>query len=296
MKKLYFYRKYTETTPEPENTSVLGDYKPQPGDIVLEENEDYFTSMEAIKAKREEMKKELQSLVDGAHSNVLASGNKDNIEISTKMREAVRDLLKPDLQGDLEIMHLLETTPITDHRKAEIAALFAPAKDAATDALLNDVLNPHPIAAKLFGTRIKYLCMELPEYTETYSVGNESIWTREPDYPRPEFRDIPFQELAYPQVDHYASAMDEIFHMKLFRLADSFLDLNLASDQGILAFENFVHTYDISPGEYTLERVHPSPAPAHTFAELPIIKFDGWEEADVVPEGVAIPAKTQSHH
>jgi len=211
------------------------------------------------------------------------------------MRDAVKHLLKPSLQGDLEIMHLLETTPITDRRKAEIAALFAPAPDPATDALLNDVLNPHPIAAKLFGTRIQYLCMELPEYTETYSVGNETIWSRETDYPRPELHDIPWQELAFPQVDHHPSAMDEIFHMKLFRLADSFLELNLASDQGILAFENFVHTYDVSPGEYTLERCHTSPAPPHTFVELPIIKFDGWDEADVVPDGITIPAKA-SHH
>jgi len=136
--------------------------------------------------------------------------------------------------------------------------------------------------------------MELPIYTEEYSVGNETIWSREAHQSQ-ELQDMKFEELAHPQLDSFASHMDELFHMKLFRLADSFLDLNLASDQGVLAFENFVHTYDISPGEATLERCFTSPAPPHTYVELPIIKFDGWEEADEVPGGLVIPEKA-SHH
>jgi len=47
-----------------------------------------------------------------------------------------------------------------------------------------------------------------------------------------------------------------------------------------LTFDHLVHTYDISPGEDTLERTHPSPPDPHTYEELPIIKFDGWEECD----------------
>jgi len=270
-------------------------YVPQPEDIVLEEGVDYFLTAEAAAAKREQLRKEFQSGVIAAHQQTVASGNQEDIQISQLLKDGVDVILSPNIQGDLEIMHLLETTRITDRRKAEIAALFAPPPDEATDELLNNVLNPHPIAIKLFGSRIQFLCNESPEYTEEYSCGNETIWSREKDYPSPELKNIPFTELAPLQLDHYATHMDEIFHTKLFRLADSFLNLNLASDSGILAFENFVHTYDISPGEYTLERCHTSPAPPHTFCELPIIKFDGYDEADVVPEGVVIPAKA-SHH
>jgi hypothetical protein len=47
--------------------------------------------------------------------------------------------------------------------------------------------------------------------------------------------------------------------------------------------DHLVHTYDISPGEQTLERSQPIPMPEHTFDELPIMKFDGWEDSDVAP-------------
>jgi len=299
-KKMYFFRQLGQPVtriPEEDLDKHLDlKYTPQPGDIVLEEGVDYFTSEEAAKTKKEEMKKEFISAVDDAHQRVVSGGIKEKIDLSTRMKQGVEFILGKDVQGDLELMHLLETTSLTDRKKADIAALFTPPSDPATDKLLNNILNPHPIAVRLFGGRIKYLCSELPEYTEEFSVGNETIFHREKDYHYPELHDIPFAELAFPQNDYFATHMDELFHSKLFRLADSFLGLNLAADDGVLAFENFVHTFDVSPGEYTLERCQTSPAPPHTYCELPIIKFDGYDEADIVPDGVVIPAKASSHH
>lgn len=304
VRKMYFFRQYTKEYPVPEHMFNQAlekqDYKPQDGDIVLTEGEDYFESLEDVAAKRVEMKDTLLSLVEQAHKTVVAGGDAKKIAESTKMKSAVDLLLDPSVQGDLEIMQLLESTNVTDRRLHEIADLFAPASDPASDELLLQALNPHPVAQKLWGARVQFLCQDHAEYTETYKEGNETIWKREGDWPmekKPHLAALHLDEVSYPLARdlYYPSSQDEIFHMKLFRLADEFLDLNLGSDGGILAFENFVQTYDVSPGEATLERCFSSPPPAHTFAELPIIKFDGWEEADVVPEGVQIHSGAGHH-
>jgi len=295
LRKLYFFRQYTKHFPVPEHmfNAALeqNEYKPEAGDIVLEEGEDYHTSPAAAEQKRGELKTTLLSLIETAHQNVVSSGDKKKIEESKTLVDAANALLKPSIQADLELMHLLETTRITDRRLAEIASIFAPASDPASDELLNQVLNPHPVAQKLFGQRVELLCQDHVQYTEDFHVGNETIWPKN-NYPRPDITNQAFDELALPLGDgKFNTPMDELFHMKLFRLADSYLGLNLDSDEGVLAFENFVHTYDISPGEATLERCLTSPPAHHTFEELPIIKFDGWDEADEVPDHVSISAE-----
>lgn len=302
IQQLYFYRQYTARYPVPEHMFNVAlekkDYKAEDSDIVLKEGEDYFSSPEAAAAKRKADREEFLKTVLELHNNVVKSGNKDDIALSLRMKEAVDAVLETNVQADLEIMHLLETTHITDRRKAEIAAIFAPASDPASDELLNEVLNPHPIATKLFGTRVKYMCLERPVYTEEFNTGNETIMRREKDWvdsPILKTTDFSNPSLIIANDDGFNSGQDELTHLKLIRLADSFLGINLASDSGVFEFENFVHTFDISPGEATLERTTTSPAPHHTFAELPIIKFDGWEDADEVPEGIVIPEKA-SHH
>jgi len=83
--------------------------------------------------------------------------------------------------------------------------------------------------------------------------------------------------------NEFASAQEMIFHMKLYRLAQDFYGLDLNTELGLMTFENMCHTYDISPGEDTLERCHTYPPDAHTYIELPVIKYDGWEYSDDIP-------------
>jgi len=78
----------------------------------------------------------------------------------------------------------------------------------------------------------------------------------------------------------FNAGLEEIHHMKLQALAH-LLGFDLQSDLGITQFDSFCHNYDISPGESTLERTFSYPPPLHTYDELPIIKFEGWSEADV---------------
>jgi len=78
----------------------------------------------------------------------------------------------------------------------------------------------------------------------------------------------------------FSTAFDELYHHKLIRLANEFYNFDLSSDVGMIQFELFMHAYDISPGEEGLDRIHSYPTPLHTYEELPIIKFDGFEESD----------------
>lgn len=294
--RMYFYRSYPHSEEFVKSTEV----EPQEGDVVLELGVHYFASPEEAAAKRAEMKKELIEETNQLHQKVVAGGDAAKIKQSERMKASVDFILEENTQGTLELMQLLQSTPISDRRLNEIAAVFSTEKaDPASDDLLNQVLNPHPVAQKLWATRVQYLCMDHTSYTEEFMYGNETLSLREKNWPREkkpyDIGLIDNEEVLarheFPRELYFNSAQEELFHAKLFRLADDYLDLNLGSDAGILAFENFVHTYDVSPGEATLERCFSGPPPAHTFAELPIIKFDGWEEADVVPEGVHITHK-----
>jgi len=85
--------------------------------------------------------------------------------------------------------------------------------------------------------------------------------------------------------------------MKLERLAREFYQFDLDTDLGIASFDILCRTFDISPGELTLERTHGYPPEWHTYEELPIIKFDGYDP--LLPEPVsataAKPINPQDH-
>jgi len=76
--------------------------------------------------------------------------------------------------------------------------------------------------------------------------------------------------------------------MKLERLAKDFLRYDLDTEFGLAQFDTFCHEFDISAGEFTLERTHGFPPAHHTYEELPIIKFDGYDPLG--PEAIEMEA------
>jgi len=94
----------------------------------------------------------------------------------------------------------------------------------------------------------------------------------------------------------FGTAIDTIYHEQLKRLATEFYGFDLDTDLGRLQFEMFMHTYDISPGEEYLDRSHPTPTPIHTYDELPIIKYDGYEDSDDPDIYQLGQQHTQKHH
>lgn len=220
-------------------------------------------------------------------------------EFKNNLSEAIkRSLAKnPEKKALYEKFQALidHATQPEEHRKLRLAdmlgkipdeavkELFDPFIDSADDdALLNDVLNPHPLAARLWGDRVAWMGTENLHYTRHFEEGESTGLykdvTANPKYEealKSEFFDAPTLG-PYP----FNSALEEIQHVKLLVLA-KMLGFNLDDDIGIAQFDSFCHNYDISPGELTLDRVHEYPPPAHTYEELPIIKFFGWDEADV---------------
>jgi len=93
----------------------------------------------------------------------------------------------------------------------------------------------------------------------------------------------------------FATGGDEIYHQQLLRLATEFYGFDLDSDLGRIQFEMFMHTYDISPGEEYLDRSHPTPTPIHSYDELPIIKYDGYEDSDD-PDIYQLGQHSNKHH
>jgi len=168
--------------------------------------------------------------------------------------------------------------------------------NSGSDELLNNVLNPHPIAARLMGDRVERLCLEYVQYTKHFDEGAETLF---PDIDsKPRYR--AYYEEFRPEIDAVApvhppfnTAMEDIFQLKLDRMAREFFKFNLDTDLGLAKFDLFCRSFDISAGEQTLERTHAYPPDYHTYDELPIVKFDGYDPLSV--EGIAAESRLQKH-
>lgn len=211
---------------------------------------------------------------------------KDNSETTKKRAKELKELtdsvLDPETQETLYLLHLFDRSvglnPEQMENLIEPFLKFDPLKDV-DDGILNNVINPSPVAAKLWGDRLAMFGHTYGAYQKTFVEGQETLYHHIDSDPRfRKFLDNTFMDpFAYP----FNSAVEEIIHLKLERLAEDYFGFDLSTDAGQLMFENFVHAYDISPGEDTLDRTHSYPPAFHTYEELPIIKFDGWDEADV---------------
>lgn len=205
--------------------------------------------------------------------------------------KAVDFIIEPEQQKNLRFLNKLAYADLSRKQQADILAIFKdPNND--TDDLLNDVMNPHPIAAKLWGDRMQLLSQDRIEYTKTFQEGAESLYKDADEKVIEKYKNR--RGLLSPTPNHlpWNCAIEEISHMKLERLAREFFKLDIDTDRGIAYFDQLVQKYDISPGELTLERTHGYPPEWHTYEELPIIKFDGYDP--VLPEPVR-PAKPAAH-
>jgi len=204
----------------------------------------------------------------------------ENTQFLEDLKAALEEITQPEEQRQLTIIDLLGKADLDDKRELQLLSFFEDQSDP--EELLNDVMNPHPIAAKLWGDRVKDLARNNIEYTRHFEEGTESTWRDINDNPKYQ-RAFERTQLDSNTPSHppYSNALEEIFHMKLIRLATEYLHFDLNTDWGIAQFDAFCHEFDISPGEDTLERCHPYPPPHHTYDELPIMKYDGYSEVKI---------------
>jgi hypothetical protein len=198
----------------------------------------------------------LKSLSKHVESKVKAASKE------TPSQKIVAELLRSDL------------TPVQER---DMLAFFE-TKDGASDALLNDVLNAHPIAAKLLGDRLQVFFRDFVSYSENYKEGAETLFpdiSTDPLFEKGWKKD-PHFESPTPNHPPFNSPIEEVYQWKLERLAQLF-NFDLSTPLGLSQFEILTHSYDLSPGEPTLERTHSYPSFYHTYEELPIIKYDGYD-------------------
>jgi len=183
-------------------------------------------------------------------------------------------------QAEDEIIHMLDKATLDVKQLTRLVSIFN--DDSFSESLLNDVLNPHPIAAKLWSDRIAALTSteSWVEYTKTFHEGKVSLFKPFDEIPKLSNWGKQQFFMFNPAYTEFNTGLEEILHWKLQRLAGQYygLDLTVMLDQ--TRFNEFLHTYEVSPGEDTLDRVHVCPPPHHTYEELPIIKFEGYEESD----------------
>jgi len=161
----------------------------------------------------------------------------------------------------------LVNTELSPVQTDDLLSIFTIRQDeGASSTLLNDVLNAHPLAAKMVGERIGEFLKDYVSYTQEYKEGAETLFadvSTDPVFENAFKRDPHFSSPT-PNHPPFNSPLEEIYQWKLERLAQIF-NFDLATPVGLSQFEIFTHTYDLSPGELGLDRVHSYPPAYHTY-------------------------------
>jgi len=195
------------------------------------------------------------------------------------VESAFNDRNKESFTGENIVAELL-SVELSPALQDELFSVFSN-HEGASDAVLNDVLNAHPIAAKLLGDRLETFFTEHFEYTKHFKEGEETLFPHASTHPRFEKHWKTNNHIDSPTPNGpHNSALDEIYVLKLERVARQFFNYNLDTPLGLSQFEVLANTYDLSPGEPSLDRVHGYPPAYHTYEELPIIKYDGFDPFD----------------
>lgn len=252
---------------------------------ILREGIHYFSSEADRQKTIAGIRSQWLDVFGQAYEKAMAKADAGAKEVVQKFKSAVDNMLSPEVQADLEIMTLLRSARLTQRQQDEILSVFRNDADRADESVMLDALNPHPVAQRLFGHRITDLMSARVEYTQQFFEGADTNWSKPENWEPTTQEMLDNEAFNSPPLNYndFNTAMDEILHMKLIRLATDYYDLDLNTDIGLMTFDHLCHNFDISPGEETLDRTHPSPPDHHTYEELPIIKYDGWDECDEEP-------------
>jgi len=280
------------------NKGTLHPDREETDGVYLREGLDYYTGEEQRLSQLEEIHAWFKHKASQAHYEVMTNPqyDKEERETSSLLKEATEYFLSPSIQKNLEILSLLKDSDLTFKQKDDFLQLFAndPSLQASgmENQVLNNVIHPHWITQDLFGeTFYSFLANDRVEYTKFFTDGSDSHVKHEHEAlqsknPK-ESHDLMMENrmLVAPRIDSslIATACDQVQHYKMMRLLEDYYGIVLNTDRGMMVADTLIHNYDISPGEHTLDRSQAIPMPEHTFDELPIMKFDGWEDSDTPP-------------
>lgn len=228
----------------------------------------------------------------------MKSGDEEKKKKSQLLHRATNLFLTDEMQKDLELLQLMRSSTLSFKQQHEFLQIIAPApKNESTDLASNVVRNilfPHVLSVNLFGDIFaRYLGHEHVEYTKTYIQGGcDNLIPKDTEIqPSPvAARHLSSFEaegrLLTPNFNstEFATAQDYQNHLKLMRLFEDYYGIDITTEEGMAMIDQLIHTYDISSGESTLDRAQPIPMPAHSFDELPLLKYDGYDDCPYEPE------------
>lgn len=161
------------------------------------------------------------------------------------------------------------------------------------DHVIRNILHPHKVTVALLGNKLKMLLKsEKVEYTNFFTDGSDSMFLKDCEA-LPSRSQVVNDEmhsenrLVSPVIDRtsdFPTGQSHVHHIKLNKLFFDYYGIDRTTEEGMAIIDQIVHTYDISPGEVSLDRAQAIPMPEHTFDELPLLKYDGYEYSDVEPE------------
>lgn len=215
--------------------------------------------------------------------------NKDKLD---KLENAIKVMTTKESQKKLRTLSLLEGSNMLASEMEKVLEPFASLSQDVSEDLLNDVANPHAVPLLLWANRMQWLADDHVSYTQEYEEFAANGTFKDINDPKHagarKFVQDGIEEGRFEDsgIHFYPnnSGFEDVVTAQIELMAERYLGFDLSTDDGVAAFDAFAHSHKISPGEVWLDRVHPYPPPLHTYDELPIIKYDGWDDADVPEE------------
>jgi len=182
---------------------------------------------------------------------------------------------------EIEVFEMISRANPTETQLDAILNVFAEKLTPDLEESNRRLQLNNPIGNTLWGTYISALSNPVVEYTEHY---NEASHQRVRDLEKlPEgINMIDIIRAAETNTIRHNTSDEEILDGRLDRLA-GWYGLDLRNPEDSIKFDLFLHEFDVSPGERTLDNVMDYPAIPHTYEELPVTKLP---EGETIEENI----------
>jgi len=196
--------------------------------------------------------------------------------------ERVRSVFTSPKLKDIEVINTIIKSKATPEQLNQILDLFALKNPSPQLEMINKRIQfENPIGKALWGSYIPALNREILVYSKHYSEAPKSRLRNIEDV-----KDLP-QGLTLLDIIRKGeiepkkrnTATEDIITLKLERLAEWY-GMDLENENDLVRFSAFMHQFDLSPGERTLDFTVDAHPPEHTFEELPIIKLPEGEKIE----------------
>jgi len=207
--------------------------------------------------------------------NLQAEDSKDH----SSWVQRIKDVFTSPKFKDLGVVNMIFKAQPTVEQYGAIFDFFAD-KSAPPqyDELSQRMQKTNLIGTSLWGTYLPALRTDLIQYTKHYHEAPRTRLLELEKLPN----NLTLQDVvrkAETEPDEENTADEEIMDLRLERLS-RWYGMDLEDENDAVRFGVFMHEFDLSPGERTLDWCMDSAPPPHTFEELAIIKLPEGEKVE----------------